>query len=70
MSKRLCPQCGSPIKGHPNKKFCNGKCKDQYHNRSNPRGAGTRVHPADEDDGTDDYDFAAEHQAYQDKYNS
>lgn len=39
---RRCPNDGKPIKGHPNKRFCNARCKDQYHNRTNPRGYGAR----------------------------
>lgn len=38
MPQRRCPYCGKVIKGHPNKKFCNGKHKDKYHNAKNPRG--------------------------------
>jgi len=33
-----CPNCGDPVIGHPNKKFCNQRCKDRYHNIRNPRG--------------------------------
>lgn len=35
---KTCPNCGKAIKGHPNKKFCHQRCKDKYHNRTNPRG--------------------------------
>lgn len=45
MSKRKCPNCSKVISGHPNKKFCNSRCKDRYHNRTNPRGYG--LHRAD-----------------------
>lgn len=27
---RTCPQCGEPIEGRPNKKYCNETCKGQY----------------------------------------
>ncbi len=37
-TKRSCPACGSGINGHPNKKFCDSRCKDRHHNRYNPRG--------------------------------
>lgn len=33
-----CPNCGRTVKGHPNKKFCGQKCKDRFHNFTNPRG--------------------------------
>lgn len=36
--EKRCPTCHTPIKGHPNKRFCNSKCKDLYHNKNNPRG--------------------------------
>lgn len=29
---RECPCCGAAIVGHPNKRFCNQKCKDRHHN--------------------------------------
>lgn len=32
MSQRVCPCCGSAIVGHPNKRFCDQKCKDRHHN--------------------------------------
>lgn len=38
MSKRKCPNCGNRVHGHPNKRFCGQRCKDKYHNRTNPRG--------------------------------
>lgn len=36
--KRYCPNCLRKITGHKNKKFCNSRCKDRYHNLKNPRG--------------------------------
>lgn len=45
---RKCPNCGAKITGHPNKKFCNSRCKDAYHNRTNPRGYG-RYEPKERD---------------------
>jgi hypothetical protein len=39
---RNCPNCSKHIKGHPNKKFCNSRFKDQYHNRTNSRGYDAR----------------------------
>lgn len=39
---RKCPNCSRRVSGHPNKKFCNSRCKDRYHNRTNPRGYGAR----------------------------
>lgn len=40
MSKgRQCKECGISINHkHINAKFCKTKCKDDYHNRNNPRG--------------------------------
>lgn len=40
---RKCKNCGKKMRNaHPNKKFCSnkgvGNCKDDYHNRTNPRG--------------------------------
>ena len=29
-----CPECGAPIKGRPDKKFCSIRCKNLYWNRS------------------------------------
>lgn len=29
---KKCPHCYKEVVGHPNKKFCNSKCKDDYHN--------------------------------------
>ena len=45
MAKRRCPWCGNIVKGHSNKRFCGDKCKDRYHNRSNPRGIYAHLHP-------------------------
>lgn len=42
MSERKCSCCGKKISGHPNKKFCNQRCKDRHHNTINPRGYGAR----------------------------
>ncbi len=39
MTKK-CPNCYRTITGHKNKKFCGQKCKDRYHNITNPRGYG------------------------------
>jgi len=36
--EKRCPYCDNIIKGHPNKRFCNQKHKDKYHNFHNPRG--------------------------------
>jgi len=38
--KRKCPNCSRQVSGHPNKRFCAQRCKDNYHNRTNPRGYG------------------------------
>ena len=38
-TKRYCKcGCGKIVIGHSNKKFFSTKHKDQYHNRTNPRG--------------------------------
>ena len=39
---KKCRNCLKTVHGHPNKKFCNARCKDHYHNRTNPRGYGRR----------------------------
>lgn len=39
---RKCKGCGVPLSGHPNKRFCTQRCKDRYHNTTNPRGIGAR----------------------------
>ena len=36
--KKRCPYCNNVIVGHSNKRFCNQKHKDKYHNTNNPRG--------------------------------
>lgn len=37
--KRACKGCGADIsKKHKNAKFCTQKCKDTFHNWTNPRG--------------------------------
>jgi transposase-like protein len=41
MTKK-CPNCGRNVIGHKNKKFCGQRCKDHYHNITNPRGYGLR----------------------------
>lgn len=33
----ICPHCGSPIIGRPNKRFCSRACKDGWHNDMKPR---------------------------------
>lgn len=38
MGKRICPSCGEAFEGHPNKRFCSLRCKDRWHNATNPRG--------------------------------
>lgn len=45
---RSCPDCGSAISGHPNKKFCGQKCKDHYHNIRNPRGMFAHLKPMED----------------------
>lgn len=55
MTKK-CPNCDKKVTGHPNKKFCNSKCKDRYHNRTNPRGYGLqRLLDQEYDRGEGDY---------------
>lgn len=31
--KKLCPECGEPIKGRTDKKFCSDACRNVYNNR-------------------------------------
>lgn len=31
--KSRCLQCGAPINGRPDKKFCDSSCRNAYHNR-------------------------------------
>lgn len=33
--EKLCPQCGDPIKGRIDKKFCSDDCRNAYHNEKN-----------------------------------
>lgn len=33
--KRLCPECGEPIKGRVDKKFCSDACRNAYNNKQN-----------------------------------
>lgn len=35
MEKRLCPECGEPIKGRIDKKFCSDLCRNAFNNRAN-----------------------------------
>lgn len=43
MSRR-CKNCDRSIaKKHANAKFCGNRCKDDYHNRTNPRGYGAQL---------------------------
>lgn len=43
--KRWCKcGCNSIVIGHPNKRFCNKKHKDRYHNKTNPRGYYAHLH--------------------------
>ncbi|MBS1581749.1 MAG: hypothetical protein JST66_06055 [Bacteroidetes bacterium] len=32
---KVCPECGDPIKGRTDKKFCSDACRNIYHYRSN-----------------------------------
>lgn len=31
--QRSCPECGSPIRGRADKKFCSDACRNAYHNK-------------------------------------
>lgn len=33
--EKQCPECGEPIKGRIDKKFCSDLCRNSYNNRSN-----------------------------------
>lgn len=35
MEKRLCPECGEPIAGRIDKKFCSDLCRNAFNNRAN-----------------------------------
>lgn len=35
MSERLCLECGEPILGRSDKKFCSDQCRNAYNNRMN-----------------------------------
>lgn len=35
MEKRLCPECGEPIQGRIDKKFCSDACRNTYNNKMN-----------------------------------
>lgn len=35
MTNRLCPDCGAPIRGRVDKKFCSDICRNTYNNRTN-----------------------------------
>lgn len=35
MQKRKCPECGDPIIGRQDKKFCSAQCRSAYNNRIN-----------------------------------
>jgi hypothetical protein len=47
MGRKPCPNCGKPVIGHPNKRFCETACKDRYWNRVNPRGLAAQSGPAE-----------------------
>lgn len=34
-AKRACPECGEPIKGRADKKFCSDLCRNSYNNKLN-----------------------------------
>lgn len=35
MEEKLCPECGSAIKGRADKKFCSDECRSSYNNTKN-----------------------------------
>lgn len=35
MEKRICPECGEPIQGRIDKKFCSDLCRNSYNNKLN-----------------------------------
>ncbi len=35
MEKRTCPECGEPIKGRIDKKFCSDMCRNSFNNKNN-----------------------------------
>lgn len=35
MEKRICPECGEPIKGRIDKKFCSDMCRNAHNNKNN-----------------------------------
>ncbi len=35
MEKRLCPECGEPISGRIDKKFCSDLCRNSFNNKVN-----------------------------------
>ena len=35
MDDKSCPECGSPIKGRVDKKFCSDECRSSYNNAKN-----------------------------------
>ena len=35
MEKRVCPECGEPITGRVDKKFCSDMCRNSYNNKIN-----------------------------------
>ena len=32
---KLCPECGEPIRGREDKKFCSDSCRNTFHNKNN-----------------------------------
>src|SRR5690606_728357 len=35
MEKRTCPECGEPISGRVDKKFCSDMCRNAFNNKNN-----------------------------------